>query len=59
VRLEFAEAPTAALLQSKLRESIPDHLYFDDVHGTPPYRKHLTHYFAEEIRRELAAGGRS
>ena len=27
--------------------------FFDDVHGTPEYRKHMTYYFAEEIRREL------
>ena len=31
--------------------------YFDDVHGAPDYRKHMTFHFAEEIRRELA--GRS
>ena len=27
--------------------------------GTPEYRKHLTGYFAEQIRRELSEGGRS
>jgi hypothetical protein len=26
---------------------------FDDVHGTPEYRKHMTYFYAEEIRREL------
>jgi CO/xanthine dehydrogenase FAD-binding subunit len=56
-RLEFAQLPTAAQLRTRLNESIPDALYFDDVHGTPAYRKHLTYYFAEEIRRELAAQG--
>jgi hypothetical protein len=30
-------------------------VFFDDVHGTPEYRKHLTLHFAEEIRRELDA----
>ena len=29
-------------------------MWFDDVHGAPDYRKHLTLYFAEEIRRELS-----
>lgn len=55
VRLEFAQPPTAAELSRRLTEAIPDAVYFDDVHGTPAYRKHLTHYFAEDIRRELSA----
>ena len=29
-------------------------LYLDDVHGSPAHRKHLTHYFAEQIRSELS-----
>jgi CO/xanthine dehydrogenase FAD-binding subunit len=58
VRLEFARAPTAGQLRGRLGEAISDDMYFDDPHGTPAYRKHLTFYFAEEIRRELAAGGR-
>ena len=57
VRLEFARAPTADQLRDRLRAAIPDDLYLDDPHGTPAYRKHLTGYFAEEIRRELSAGG--
>lgn len=57
VRIEFPGVPAADQLGSKLREAIPDALYLDDVHGTPDYRKHLTFYFAEEIRRELTAGG--
>lgn len=57
VRLEFPRPPTADQLRGRLREAIPDGLYLDDPHGTPEYRKHLTYYFAEEIRRELSAGG--
>lgn len=56
VRIECSQVPTGDQLRSRLREAIPDALYFDDVHGTPAYRKHLTFYFAEEIRRELSAG---
>ena len=59
VRIEFPRVPAADQLRSKLREMIPDALYFDDVHGTPAYRKHMTFYFAEEIRSELSAGDRS
>jgi CO/xanthine dehydrogenase FAD-binding subunit len=56
LRLEFAGLPSDAELRARIAETIPDDLYFDDVHGTPPYRKHMTYLFAEEIRRELAAG---
>jgi hypothetical protein len=59
VRIEFPRVPAADQLRSKLREMIPDALYFDDVHGTPAYRKHMTVYFAEEILSELSAGDRS
>jgi CO/xanthine dehydrogenase FAD-binding subunit len=58
VRIEFPQAPTGDQLRSRLRESIPEADYLDDAHGTPEYRKHLTFYFAEEIRRELSAGDR-
>ncbi len=58
-QMEFPRVPAADELRSTLREAIPDALYMDDVHGTPAYRKHLTFYFAEDIRRELSAGGGS
>jgi CO/xanthine dehydrogenase FAD-binding subunit len=59
VVIKFSRVPTADQLLSKLREAIPDALYLDDVHGTPAYRKHMTFYFAEEIRSELSAGDRA
>jgi CO/xanthine dehydrogenase FAD-binding subunit len=59
VRIEFPRVPPADQLRSKLHEMIPDALYFDDVHGTPAYRKDMTFYFAEEIRSELSAEDRS
>jgi CO/xanthine dehydrogenase FAD-binding subunit len=51
-RLQFAQIPNADDLRGVLEHEIP--VFFDDVHGTPEYRKHMTFYFAEEIRRELA-----
>ena len=54
VQLTFAEVPDARTLRERLQEEIPDSGYFDDVHGSPDYRKHMTHYFAEQIRAELA-----
>jgi hypothetical protein len=54
VQLTFPEVPDARTLRERLHEEIPDSGYFDDVHGAPDYRKHMTHYFAEQIRAELA-----
>ncbi len=54
LRLAFPQLPDAGELRAKLQDKIPDSLYLNDVHGAPAYRKHLTFYFAEEIRRELA-----
>ncbi len=58
VRIAFPQVPDSAELRHRLHNTIPDSLYFDDVHGTPAYRKHLTFHFAEEIRRELSSKGR-
>ncbi len=55
VRLEFATIPQADELRARLTDEIPDALYYDDVHGKPEWRKHMTFVFAEQIRRELAA----
>ena len=54
IRLSFEEVPDAQSLRERLRETIADAMYHDDVHGAPDYRKHLTFHFAEEIRRELS-----
>jgi len=54
LRLEFSQVPGQYELGARLTREIPDAWYFDDVHGAPDYRKHITHYFAEQIRRELS-----
>ena len=54
IRLSFDQMPDARSLHERLRETIPDSMYHDDVHGAPDYRKHLTFHFGEEIRRELS-----
>ena len=55
IRLSFEEVPDARSLRERLRETIADSMYHDDVHGAPDYRKHLTFHFAEEIRGELSS----
>ena len=51
-RLKFPKIPDADDLRTRIQREIPK--FFDDVHGTPDYRRHMTFYFAEEIRRELS-----
>jgi CO/xanthine dehydrogenase FAD-binding subunit len=51
-RFKFPKLPGADDLSARIQREIPK--YFDDVHGTPDYRRHMTLYFAEEIRRELS-----
>ena len=57
VVLHFEALPAADALRGAIEMKIPADGYFDDVHGSAPYKQHLTHYFAEQIRAELAAGG--
>ncbi|MGD0116974.1 MAG: FAD binding domain-containing protein [Candidatus Binatus sp.] len=52
LRIRFPKLPTAVDLRARVEHEIPE--FFDDVHGTPEYRRHMTLYLAEEIRRELS-----
>jgi CO/xanthine dehydrogenase FAD-binding subunit len=54
VQLRFASAPSARTLREAIDAGIPADGYFDDVHGSAAYKRHLTYHFAEEIRAELA-----
>src|SRR5271169_6795081 len=56
IRLTFPALPPAAAMRDRIRGSIPDAQYFDDLHGAPAWRKHMTLQLAEEIRRELSPG---
>ncbi len=55
VRLNFSVVPDEAALSRRLDEAIKEPDYYDDVHGTPAWRLHVTRVLAEEIRRELGA----
>src|SRR5713226_8731725 len=54
IQLRFARAPSSMELQRALDERIPADGYFNDVHGSAAYKHHLTYYFSEQIRAELA-----
>jgi hypothetical protein len=44
------------MLRETILATIPEADYFDDVHGSARYKRHLTYYFAEQIRAELLDG---
>ncbi len=56
VQISFATIPSADELRDAIDARIPADGYFDDVHGSAAYKRHLTPYFADEIRDELARG---
>jgi CO/xanthine dehydrogenase FAD-binding subunit len=54
VQLRFGTTPAAEELRRAIDHAVPADLYLDDTHGSPEHRKHLTYYFAEQIRAELS-----
>ena len=57
IQIRFATMPDAAALQREIDAHIPRDGYFDDVNGTPAYKRHLTTHFCNQIRQELTAEG--
>ncbi|MHA6761912.1 FAD binding domain-containing protein [Streptacidiphilus sp. PAMC 29251] len=53
VVLWFPLHPGAAELRRAIITAVPDGTWFDDIHGLPEWRRHMTLRLAEEIRREL------
>jgi CO/xanthine dehydrogenase FAD-binding subunit len=56
MQLHFDRVPTAIKLRHAIDAHILDADYFDDVHGSAAYKRHLTYYYAEQIRAELQHG---
>jgi len=57
IRLAFANVPASGTLREKLESEIPQSNYYDDIHGSPAWRRHMTLQYAEDIRCELAQTG--
>ena len=53
VRLWFPLHPGAAQLRAAVEAAVPRREWFDDIHGLPEWRRHMTLRLAEEIRQEL------
>jgi CO/xanthine dehydrogenase FAD-binding subunit len=56
MQLYFDRMPTAIALRQAIDGGICAADYFDDVHGSAAYKRHLTYYYAEQIRGELQRG---
>lgn len=54
MKFSFSKPPAAKELLARLEREIPS--YFDDIHGAPEWRRHMTLHFAQDILRELAGG---
>jgi CO/xanthine dehydrogenase FAD-binding subunit len=54
VQLRFATYPSPDELSDALATRLPLEAYFDDVHGSAAYKRHVTQYLSEQIRVELA-----
>lgn len=55
VRLDFAALPSATELAQAIEASVTAReLWYDDLHGAPDWRRHVSLHLADEIRRELA-----
>jgi CO/xanthine dehydrogenase FAD-binding subunit len=55
VQLHFDRLPSAGALRRAIDAAVKESDWFDDVHGSAPYKRHLTYYYAEQIRAELAS----
>jgi CO/xanthine dehydrogenase FAD-binding subunit len=54
VRIGFDRIPDEAGLAAAIEAAIPPAAYYDDMHGRPDWRRHVTRLLAEDIRTELA-----
>jgi CO/xanthine dehydrogenase FAD-binding subunit len=59
IQIRFEKVPTANELRHAIDARIAQDGYFDDVHGSAAYKRHLTAHFSEEIRQELSGTGAS
>jgi CO/xanthine dehydrogenase FAD-binding subunit len=54
MQLGFDRLPSSGALRRAIDGAVKDADWFGDVHGSAPYKRHLTYYYAEQIRAELA-----
>jgi CO/xanthine dehydrogenase FAD-binding subunit len=54
VHIRFRKTPSAKELHQAIDERLPPDAWFNDVHGSAAYKRHVTFYLAEQIRAELS-----
>lgn len=54
VHIRFKKTPSATELRQAIDARLPPDAWFSDVHGSAPYKRHVTFYLAEQIRAELS-----
>ncbi len=54
VHIRFARSPGAAELRDAIETRLPPDAWFQDVHGSAAYKRHVTFHLAEQIRAELS-----
>lgn len=54
VHIRFEKTPSATELHRAIDGRLPPDAWFQDVHGSAPYKRHVTFYLAEQIRAELS-----
>jgi CO/xanthine dehydrogenase FAD-binding subunit len=55
IQLKFARLPSSEELGHAIETRVVKEEWFDDVHGSARYKRHLTFYYAEQILTELSA----
>ena len=55
IQLKFDSMPSSNDLGQAIEARVTDSEWFSDVHGSARYKRHLTYYYAVQIREELAA----
>jgi CO/xanthine dehydrogenase FAD-binding subunit len=58
IQLQFSSLPDRKALRDRLETVIAADAYYNDVHGAPAWRRHVTLQFADEIRNELSGNGK-
>jgi CO/xanthine dehydrogenase FAD-binding subunit len=54
VHIRFEKTPSAAEMHQAIEDRLPPDAWFDDVHGSAAYKRHVTFHLAEQIRAELS-----
>jgi CO/xanthine dehydrogenase FAD-binding subunit len=58
IKIDFDALPLAETLLARIDAVIPADSWYDDIHGQPAWRRHMTLHFAQEILGEFSEAAR-